>query len=63
MDYKEADRFESYPKLKQLLDAKKKLIESRHHEAMCYETKDFKEFDFMQFDNKFDVMVMKLPVE
>lgn len=65
MDISEADRFAygSYPKLKQLVDAKQKLIQARHHQPVCLETKNFKKFDFMQFDNKFDVMVMKLPKE
>ena len=64
MDFSENNRYglQSYPKLKQLLDAKNNLIQSKHHNPIFYYTPDLKTFDFLQFsDIKFDVMVMKLP--
>lgn len=55
------DEIVSYPKLRQLLDLKTKMIESRHHPAMLVRTKCLKQTNMMQFD-KFDVIVMKLPL-
>ena len=64
MDVTEYERFNeyTYPKLKQLLDAKTKLIEARHHAPLVYRTKSIRSLDLMQFE-KFDVMVLKLPLD
>ena len=64
MDISEDERFMfgSYPKLKQLLEAKTKLIRERNHPPIVYNTQSMRRIDLMQFD-KFDVMVLKLPLE
>ena len=64
MDISEDERFMfgSYPKLKQLLEAKTKLIHERNHPPIVYNTQSMRRVDLMQFD-KFDVMVLKLPLE
>ena len=64
MDISEDDRFMfgSYPKLKQLLEAKTKLIKERNHPPIVYNTQSMRRVDLMQFE-KFDVMVLKLPLE
>jgi hypothetical protein len=49
MDITEYERFNeyTYPKLKQLLDAKTKLIEARHHAPLVYQTKSIRLLDLM----------------
>ena len=66
MDFSEQDRYKdgSYPKLKQLFDAKDALIKKRHHPAMLHRVNSFHEVNFMDFsDIKFDVIVLKIPFE
>ena len=63
MDFKEEVRYglNSYPKLKQLLDAKMKLVQEKNHEPIVHEVPCLKSLDFLQFsDIKFDVMLLKI---
>ena len=64
MDFKERDRFGdgSYPKLKQLLDCKHKLIKEREHPPLVYSIPKMQDLNFLMLsDIKFDVIVLKLP--
>lgn len=67
MDFKESERFQnnSYPKLKQLLDAKTALINKRASPALSLTVNSFQDFDFMDLISdqvKYDVILMRLPV-
>lgn len=65
MDIEEESRYGdgSYPKLKQLLDAKTKLIKEKAHPAMVVKTQDLRKTDFMKFEKQFDVIVLKLKLD
>ena len=66
MDTKESERYGggSYPKLKQLIEAKQQLIEKRNHESIVYSVKSFDDLCFNDLTNekiKYDIIVMRLP--
>ena len=64
MDYQEDSRYSlnTYPKLRQLLEAKSKLINSKNHPPIVHEINSVKSLDFLAFsDIKFDVMLLKIP--
>ena len=65
MDIEEESRYGdgSYPKLKQLLDAKTKLIKEKAHPAMVVKTQDLRKTDLMKFEKQFDVIVLKLKLD
>ena len=63
METEEEQRYGSYPKLKQLLQAKQSLISSKRHPSMKVVTNDLQKTNFMLFEKQFDVVVLKLPLE
>jgi hypothetical protein len=65
MDFSEEQRYQdgTYPKLRQVFEAKKKLIQKRNHPAMVHRVRSFENVNFMEFsDIKFDVIVLKIPL-
>ncbi|RWS13188.1 Methyltransferase-like protein 14, partial [Dinothrombium tinctorium] len=57
-----ADRFEEYPKLKELIKLKDELIASTATPPMYLKT-NFKDFDFRDLRCKFDVILVEPPLE
>jgi len=65
MEIDEDERYSggSYPKLKQLFDAKTKLINQKNHPSMRVVVNDLQRTNFMLFEKQFDVIVLKLPID
>jgi len=57
-----ADRFEEYPKLRELIRLKNKLVDEVAHPPM-YLKCDLETFDFKSLDHKFDVILIEPPLE
>lgn len=57
-----ADRFEEYPKLRELIKLKDDLISDTATPPMYLKT-DVKSFDFKKLETKFDVILIEPPLE
>ena len=57
-----ADRFEEYPKLRELIRLKNELIDETAHPPM-YLKCDLESFDLKSLDQKFDVILIEPPLE
>ena len=57
-----ADRFEEYPKLRELIRLKNKLVDEVAQPPM-YLKCDLETFDFKSLDHKFDVILIEPPLE
>merc|ERR1712241_248727 len=57
-----ADRFEEYPKLRELIRLKNKLVDETANPPM-YLKCDLETFDFKSLDQKFDVILIEPPLE
>merc|ERR1712141_667020 len=57
-----ADRFEEYPKLRELIRLKNELIDETAHAPM-YLKCDLETFDLKSLDQKFDVILIEPPLE
>lgn len=57
-----ADRFEEYPKLRELIKLKNELVSQTAHPPM-YLKCDLENFDLKSIDQKFDVILIEPPLE
>lgn len=55
------DRFEEYPKLRELITLKDKLIQQRATPPFYMRVPDFRTFDLSSLGSKFDVILINLP--